>query len=82
MTGYPVNGLRHPSIGDSCGWYIWAGGEINQDDPNFFRPVHVAHLAASRPELIAFLALPSGWRFQFAPGHEDTWFDPALLAIE
>jgi hypothetical protein len=32
----PVNGLRHYEEGDTTGWYIWAGGEIPQVDPDFF----------------------------------------------
>jgi len=76
--GAPLNGLRHPPERDTCGWYIWAGAEPS-DDPDFFLALHVAHLAQWCPDALPYLALPAGWRFQVAPGHEDVWQDPTLL---
>jgi hypothetical protein len=26
----PLNGLRHPPVGDTTGWYIWAGEEFSE----------------------------------------------------
>lgn len=74
----PINGLRHPPTADTTGWYVWAGGEPSSAD-DFFQPVHVEHLAELLPAIIPYLGLPAGWRFQLAPGHEDAWFDAALL---
>lgn len=74
----PVNGLRHLPSGDTSGWYIWAGGEIPDDD-RFFEPMHIEHMAELCPNLMRYLGLPPGWRFQVAPDHEDVWFDPTLL---
>jgi hypothetical protein len=74
----PLNGLRHRREGDTSGWYIWAGGEIGSED-DFFDPVHVAHLRDVLPQVIPYLGLPAGWRFQIAAGHEDVWFDASLL---
>lgn len=74
----PLNGLRHPPEGDTSGWYLWAGGEPS-GDPDFFMPVHVSHLAQWCPAALPYLALPAGWRFQVAPGHEDVWQDTTLL---
>jgi hypothetical protein len=82
LVGYPLNGLRHPSTADASGWFIWAGGEIDQSDAAFFRPVHLEHVAEMPPEIVDYLALPPGWRFQTAPGHDDIWFDPDLLISE
>lgn len=65
-------------VGDTTGWYIWAGGEMSED-PNFFVPLHVSHLQEWCPSAVRYLDLPPGWRFQIAPGHEDVWFDPELL---
>jgi hypothetical protein len=25
----PLNGLRHPAEGDTCGWYIWGGADFS-----------------------------------------------------
>lgn len=76
----PVNGLRHEPEADTCGWYIWAGEELS-DDPNFFVPLHVEHLAQWCPSAIPYLALPPGWRFLIAPGYEDAWPDQSLLQV-
>jgi hypothetical protein len=81
MDDLPVNGLRHAPEAGASGWFIWAGGEIDQTDPSYFRPVHVAHLGRLHPEVAPYLALPPGWRFQIAPGHEDVWYDATLLAL-
>ena len=39
MDGTPVNGLRHPPPPGTSGWFIWAGGEIEQSDDSFFAPI-------------------------------------------
>ncbi len=74
----PLNGLRHQPVGDTTGWYIWAGPELPVD-PTFFRPVHVEHLDDICPEALPYLALPAGWRFLIAPDHEEVWEDRTLL---
>lgn len=74
----PLNGLRHRPTDDTTGWYIWAGEEPS-DDPDFFAPLHVEHLASWCPEALRFLGLPPGWRFLAADGYEDVWADPKLL---
>lgn len=76
----PLNGLRHPPVGDTCGWYIWRGPELPQD-ADYFQPMHVAHLSDECPEAMAFLGLPPGWRFLSAEGQIDVWYDEALLRI-
>lgn len=80
LGGYPLNGLRHPPRGQSNGWYLWTGGEF-PPEPDFCRPVHVAHLTGLAPQAMKYLALPPGWRFQVAPGHEDVWSDDLLLDV-
>ncbi len=73
----PLNGMRVAPENDTCGWYIWAG-ETHSDDPDFFEPLHVEHVADWCPEVVPYLGLPPGWRFLIAPGHTDVWFDPDL----
>ena len=77
----PINGLRHPAQGNTCGWYIWSGEEIpNQDD--FFKPVCVKHLQELKPEIIKFLGLPFGYRFLTDDkGYIDVWEDKKLLDV-
>ena len=74
----PLNGLRLQPNGDTSGWYLWAGEDFS-DDPDFFVPLHIAHLPTWSPQAIPYLQLPPGWRFLVAPGYEDIWHDPQLL---
>ena len=77
----PINGLRHPPKGGTTGWYIWAG-ETLSDDPDFFQPLHVAHLAEWLPSVLKYLGLPPGSRFLITSEYEDIWFDENLLVEE
>jgi len=77
---WPLNGMRHPAENGTCGWYLWAGTEFS-DDPDFFTPLHAKHLFEHRPEVVAYLGLPPGWRFLIAPKYEDVWQDDSLLKI-
>ena len=52
------------------------------DDPGFFEPLHVAHLAVWCPDVFPYLALPPGWRFSIASDYEDGWEHPSLLNVE
>jgi len=67
----PVHGLRHPSVGDTTGWYIWVG-QGEPSDPDCFVPLHMEHVAEWRPEL------PPGWRFLADGTYEDVWYDGSL----
>jgi hypothetical protein len=78
QESWPINGLRHEPEGDTTGWYIWAGEELS-DDPDFFRPLHVEHLAERCQAVLPYLALPPGWRFLIAAGYEDVWEDTTLV---
>jgi hypothetical protein len=44
-----------------------------------FAPLCVAHLQERCAAILPYLALPPGWRFLIAPGHEDLWYDADLL---
>jgi len=78
-TLVPINGLRLRPEGDTTGWFIWAGEGEPDTAPDFFVPLHVAHVAEWRPEILKFLGLPPGWRFLTDGTHEDVWEDRALL---
>lgn len=78
----PINGIRYPIKGTFDGWYLWSGGEIQQNKIDFFKPYHVNHLLTERRIVLRFFGLPSGWRFQIDDkGHEDIWFDSSILEI-
>jgi hypothetical protein len=77
----PINGLRHPPEANTTGWYIWAGEEYFED-PDFFVPLHVAHLQEWCPQVLKYLGLAPGWRFLIDDnGYEDVWYDEQLLEI-
>jgi len=77
----PLNGLRHPSEGKACGWFIWGGPDLS-DDPDFFQPVHVAHLPDHCPAVLPYLAMPPGWKFLIGEDdHVDVWHDEELLRV-
>ena len=62
----------------TCGWYIWAGEELS-DTPDFFKPLHAAHIREWCPQVEPYLGLAPGWRFLITGNYEDVWFDPSLL---
>ena len=76
----PINGFRHQPSDDTCGWFIYGGKKLSQDD-DFFVPLHVAHIHEWSPSVVKFLGLPPGWRFLIAGNYEDVWFDESLLHI-
>jgi hypothetical protein len=76
----PLQAMRGPIEGGTCGWYILWGSE-NTGEPDFFQPLHLDHLPRYCAILLPYLALPPGWWVQLAPGHEDVWYDPAPLRV-
>ena len=79
---WPVHALRHPPKGTTSGWYVWRGDPvIPQNDEHFFKASHPEHMGPGFDLLLPYLALPPGWRVLVAPGHEDVWYDEALLEI-
>ena len=75
-----INGLRHPVVGDTNGWYIWCGEDFSNDG-KFFQPLHASHVYEDYPAVAKFLGLPPGFRFLLAPGAVDIWFDESLLKL-
>lgn len=74
----PINALRHPPENNTCGWYIWGGGEI-PNDSEFFKPLHVSHLENKCPQIVKFLGLAPGWRVLTADDYLDVWYDEKLI---
>jgi hypothetical protein len=76
----PINGLRHPVQGNTCGWYIWCGEKFSED-PKFFAPLCAKHFYEGYPEVARYLGLPPGHRFLVAGDQIDVWYDPTLLKV-
>jgi hypothetical protein len=74
----PLNALRIPPEGNTCGWYIW-GGEVMSEHDDFFQPLHAHHLQERCPAITPYLGLSPGWRVLLAPGQTEVWHDPQLL---
>jgi len=74
----PINGVRYHPEGDTTGWYLW-GGEEFSEDPDFFIPLHVAHIDDCNPLIAKYLGLPPGWRFLVTDDYEDVWFDEEVF---
>jgi len=73
----PSYGVRMANSDGSSSWYIWNGPR--SESPDFFQPVHAAHLAAYIPSVIKYLGLPPGFRFIIdEAGYEDVWFEPEV----
>lgn len=80
MGMLPINGLRHSETEGTCGWYIWCGEKLSNDS-GFFSPLHVSHVSDYLPQVVPFLELPPGYRFQIdGKGYEDVWYDESLIA--
>ena len=77
----PVYGLRSHIVGDTCGWYVWAG-EYSPAD-GFFQAACVKHLDTLCPVALKYLGLAPGFGFiADDEGYEDVWFDAARLQRE
>lgn len=76
----PFNGLRHPMVGETCGWYLWFGEDFSNES-NFFIPIHARHVYEDHPEVTKLLGLPPGYRFLMAGDHLDVWHDASLLNV-
>ena len=72
----PIHGMWVAPERGTTGWYIWAGEY--SDDPDFFVPLHVAHLVEWCPLALPYLALPPGWRFLTDGSYEDVWEDDQM----
>ena len=69
----PIYGTRIdlPENG-TISWFIHCGAHSEASD--FYQPLHAAHLAELLPQVLAYLALPSGSKFILdRAGYEDVW---------
>lgn len=76
----PINGLRHPVVENTSGWYLWCGEDYSQAN-NFFTPTHAKHVYEDLPRVSRFLGLPPGYRFLIAGDYVDVWYDESLLNV-
>lgn len=72
LEGLPVQGVRYPSPDHMSGW--WITTDQYDGDINSLKNQHTYHVTAARPDLIKYLALPAGFRFDLSV-KDDVWLD-------
>lgn len=77
FEGDAVQGVRYTSPEHMSGW--WITTDRYDGNVKSLKHEHMYHLTARRPDLAPYIALPCGFRFDFAT-HEDVWFDENVLA--
>ena len=71
----PIHGTRIalPENG-TISWFIHCGE--HSDAADFYQPLHTAHLQEVLPQVLDYLALPSGAKFIIdREGYEDVWME-------
>ena len=74
--GLPLQGVRYPSPPHMCGW--WITTDLYNGDIKSLVTEYYYHIAFKRPDILRYLALPSGYRFNMGQNGEiDVWYDEA-----
>lgn len=72
----PTRGVRRQPSDGTAGWFIYCG-EYSAE-PDFYKPVHVAHVSEIIPQVLPYLALSPGFNFIIDnEGYEDVWHEGA-----
>ncbi|UXY14185.1 hypothetical protein N8I74_12745 [Chitiniphilus purpureus] len=73
--GEQVEGVRYPSPDHMSGWWI----TTNKYNGNVetLKTVHAYHLTKNRPDLLGYLAMEYGYRFE--SNSKKTWFDSKAI---
>jgi hypothetical protein len=77
LEGAPVEGVRYPSPDHMSGW--WITTDQYNGDIKTLKHQHTYHVTAARPELVKYLALPDGFRFNLS-ATEDVWLDEKVAS--
>lgn len=75
--GLAVEGVRYPSPDHMSGW--WLTTDLYDDNINSLMTVHFFHVAFKRPDILKYLALPFGCRFNINNVAGNAWFDKKVL---
>jgi hypothetical protein len=75
LEGDAVEAVRYPSPEHMSGWWL----TTNRYNGNIksLKCLHLLHVTAARSDLVRYLALPDGYRFNLVGG-ERVWFDEAV----
>ena len=79
MDGEAAQGVRYPSPEHMSGW--WISTQRYEEDREMTND-HMHHLTRARPDLVPYLALAHGFRFNFEAGDQRIWFDQSVAEQE
>jgi hypothetical protein len=71
-----LEGVRYNLGTESSGWIVTTKGY--DGDVHSMLVEHLYHVTAARPEIVAYLALPRGFRFTVGSDESHAWFDPSV----
>jgi hypothetical protein len=71
--GLAVDGVRYSSPSHMTGW--WLTTDLYDSNVDSMINVHYFHVAFKRPDLLRYLALPTGYRFFLSEEEHAVWFD-------
>ena len=74
--GMPVEGVRYPSPEHMSGW--WLTTDSYNSDVSTLKTVHFHHIQEQRPDIVIYMALPFGYRFQLGGTDDRVWFDEEI----
>lgn len=77
MEKRPVRGLRYDAPTGMSGW--WLTTDVYDGTNSTMRNEHTYHLAATRDDVVEFLALPAGFCFYVSEERKTVWFDDRIL---
>jgi len=72
--GQPVQGVRYAMEPHMSGWFITT--DDYDGDVESLHNEHLCHVLEKRPDLVDYLCLPIGWRFDTR--RHDVWFDESV----
>lgn len=75
--GHEIEGVRYPSPEHMTGW--WLLTDLFDDNIESLMTVHFYHVAFKRPDILKYLALPSGYVFDTSDAGNNIWFDYSVL---
>ena len=74
FDGDQVQGVRYYMEKQMSGWIVTT--DRYNGDVNSLSMEHFSHLSEKRPDLVKYLCLPVGWRFDTS--RRDVWFDETI----
>ena len=76
LEGLQTDGIRYPSPNHMSGW--WLTTSLYNGNIETLKQIHLYDFAASRPDLLKFLALPFKCRFNVSASHSAIWLDDTI----